>query len=232
MGEARTPSILLCLGLLSCAEAHLAHGLGSEPSATAAPAPERHRAGCRLNVATHAATCPCAFAEDIDQLPDRPDLETLDLELDEGVDPAGLDRLTHLRGLRVRNATDTQLVRVTLLPRLESLTVNAREGVDLSQLAYLKNLRSLSIGGNAHACDLTPLAALTKLEKLVLALSCEHGLDVAPLAALPALREVILHGVSESNDAPSKLPNAKVVLTPRSLCDIDPAACPTASSCK
>jgi hypothetical protein len=225
---------LTCLALLGC-EAGLAHGLGKEPAAE--PGPRDHlRQGCRLNINTHLATCPCAYPEDLDQLPDRDDLETIDMELAPGADAAVLDRLTRLHGLRVRNLEPQQLVRVTLLPRLDSLTIESDEAPDLSLLIYLKKLRSLTIGltRTAHACDITPLAQLQKLEKVVLSLQCEHEIDISPLTQLPLLHEVTLYG-HFSPDAAAKLPNTKVVVHDpnerASICDIDPSACPAVSAC-
>ena len=78
---------IACLSLASfvACDMSLAHGLGGEsPRANAAPP----RAGCRLNIATHVATCACATGADIDELPDRPDLDALDAELDDAADPA------------------------------------------------------------------------------------------------------------------------------------------------
>jgi len=201
------------------------------------PGPKDHlRQGCRLNVNTHLATCPCAYPEDLDQLPDRDDLETIDMELAQGADPAVLDRLTRLHGLRVRNLEPQQLVRITLLPRLDSLTIQSDETPDLSLLIYLKKLRSITIGlgGSAHACDISPLAQLPKLEKVVLALQCDHEIDTTPLTQLPLLHEVTLYG-RFAPDLAAKLPGAKVVVHDpgerTNICDLDPSACPAVSAC-
>jgi hypothetical protein len=222
-----------CTGLLAC-QLHLAPGLASEP----APAPvERYRAGCRLNLSTHTATCPCAFAEDLEQLPDRPDLETLDMELDGPADPVSLQRIPALHALKLRNVTEEKLERVALLPQLDALWFRTASQIDLRILAPLKGLKSLAVilVGASATCDVSPLAQLEKLQKLTLATHCEHGLDLTPLSGLRDLREVTLYGVLPTTDQAAQLPKAKVVVHEvkgGGICELDPSACPESTACK
>jgi hypothetical protein len=98
-------------------------------------------------VQTHVATCACATAADVEELPDRDDLESLDVELDDGVDPSKLARLTHLRALTLRNAKADDVPRVATLTSLEHLTLSFPDDhpVDTAALSAIPNLHDLKI---------------------------------------------------------------------------------------
>jgi hypothetical protein len=109
---------------------------------------------------------------DLAELPDRPDLVTLDAELDASSDAGMLARLTHLRALRLSDPSPLQLSRVAGLPQIEHLTISTRSPIDLRALANMHPLRSLAVVAYAsepvHAADLEPLAGLPGLAELTL----------------------------------------------------------------
>jgi hypothetical protein len=176
--RSKLPFILLSFSLIACEDVTLAHGLRSTPPQQ--PTDPRHL-GCRLNVQTHVGTCGCATAGDVEDLPDRADLEALDIELDDGVDVSRLARLTHVHTLTLRNAKPEDIPRVATLTRLTSLT--------------------MSMDPKTPACDVAPLAQLVSLEHLTLSLGCDHPVDAAPLDALASLKNKTL-------DAPAPPPGS------------------------
>jgi hypothetical protein len=158
--------VLVVVALAAC-EIGLAPGLAGR----AAPA-ESSRQGCRLNLETQVATCPCLTPSDLAELPDRTDLVTLDAELAASSDTAMLARLTHLRWLRISDPSPLQLSSVAGLPQVEHLTISTRSLVDFRALANMHPLRSLEIVSYARepvpAGDLEPLVGLSGLMDLTL----------------------------------------------------------------
>jgi hypothetical protein len=166
----RLPSSIAALVVvLAGCEIGLAPGLAGRPSHV-----ESSRQGCRLNLETQVATCACMTPPDLAELPDRPDLVTLDAELDASSDAGMLARLTHLRALRVSDPSPRQLGGIAALPQVEHLTISTRSPIDFRSLANMHPLRSLAIV--AYASEPVPAGVL------------------APLTDLPALTELTLDG--------------------------------------
>lgn len=173
---------------------------------------------CALDVAAHAAECPCAVPEDLAELRDRPELISVDLHAIEPLDLARLGGLPHLRALRVvaLQAFDvtgvarlTQLRELTMtgapdslavfapLRRLEKLVLRRPAlappvpRVELAPLGALGELRELDLEA-VEVGDLAPLSRLGKLERVTL--RCGRDVDLSPLLALGELRQLTLLG--------------------------------------
>lgn len=193
-------SLLFVLILAACRQAE----------APAAP----YRRGCRMDLATHVAKCPCARAADLVEMPDRPDLETLRIHFADDADPRALERLTHVRTLEVAHPTTAQLAAVATLSRVTSLKLIAYDPRYLERLATMRQLRSLTLRG-AHAVEI----------------------DLSPLAGLRALRVIRIEGraavlLGRSAFGPDvEIRNEEGEPRPSpsgggGICEIDPSACP------
>jgi hypothetical protein len=177
---------------------------------------ESSRRGCSLNVETQVATCACALPSDLAELPDRPDLVTLNTELDESSDATQLARLTHLRTLRAFNPSTAQVRRIASLSQIQYLVVATRSPIDFQAFANMRHLRSLEIAGYG-----TKPVTLRELE---------------PLASLPELTALTLHGpFPTALELEPMFPRAVVkVRAPENAgpCEISPESCPPPSACE
>jgi hypothetical protein len=161
--------------------------------------------------------CPCALPADLNEIPDRTDLETLRVHFSGGADPRRLERLTHLRALEVAFPTSAQLRAVATLSRVEVLKVTAWESPDLATLATMRQLRSLTLeDAFAKEIDLAPLAGLPQLREIRI-----EGEPVS-LAGVAALRSVVLVRDESRRASPERS-----VAAGGGICDIDPSACPS-----
>jgi hypothetical protein len=185
-----------------------------------AGAPTEERRGCRLDIGTHVAKCPCALTSDLIEMPDRPDLETLRVHFAVDADPRRLERLTHLRALEIAHPTPAQLLGVSTLTRIETLVLTTWDPPDLAPLAAMRQLRKLTIrNANEGEIDLTPLAG-----------SSLHFIRIEGEPARLDGKEALGPDVELQDE----------VLDTRAhggICDIDPSACPRLSdiedwSCK
>ena len=152
-----------------------------------------HRRGCKLELATHVAFCPCALSVDLAEIPDRPDVETLHIRFWEDADPRLLARLTHLRRLEVDAPSPKLLEGIVTLSRVQELVISSAGTPPLSIVAKMRKLRKLSLlrdlPSNAveKTIDLTPLGAMTDLRELRIE-GQEAALDgLAALTSLPVL---------------------------------------------
>jgi hypothetical protein len=206
----RLCSVALVLVLAGC-EIGLSPGLAGSSTAG-----ESSRRGCSLNVETRVATCACALPSDLAELPDRPDLVTLNTELDETSDASLLARLTHLRTLRAFNPSTAQVRRIASLSQIEHLVVATRSPIDFQALANMRQLRSLEIAGYGTEPvtlrDLEPLGTLPELTALTL-----HGLFPTALELEPMFPRAIVK-VRVPVDA--------------GVCAISPESCPPPSACE
>ncbi|HEY8072580.1 MAG TPA: hypothetical protein VIF62_00680 [Labilithrix sp.] len=177
---------------------------------------ESGRKGCRLDVQTQVATCPCALPADLAELPDREDLVALDTELADSSDASMLARLTHLRSLRTFNVSAPQLARIATLPQIEQLALTARGPIDFGTLAKMQKLRSIEI--IAYGTQRVTAA------------------DLEPLASLPALVEIRLTGpFPRAGELEPMFPRAVVrVHAPENWgnCAITPESCPPPLACE
>ncbi len=114
----------------------------------------------------------------------------------------GLDNLTALEELDLELLEVEDLGPLAALSGLRSLNlVGLRAAHDLSPLAGLRNLERVRVaragmGDDVHVASVRPLAALDRLEEVVLSGTVIDDGDLSPVAELPRLRKLVIYQAS------------------------------------
>ena len=179
----------------------------------------------------------------LSQLTNQSSLGHLYIENNQIRDLTPLKTLTNLTSLILLDNPISDITPLTSLPRLNALYLGSRFGnnssiSDISPVAEMAQLRNLSIYGAAEVRDISPLAKLTGLYRLVLKrnnisditpllglrnlnildLSDNQISDVSPLTGLVKLQELHLLGNPIKNRKPllellRKNPDVKIYIT-------------------
>lgn len=135
--------------------------------------------------------------EDLDF--DNNDIEELDLS-ESTITNVQLEKISHLKNLRILNLSDTSIEDLSFLENLtylEEVDISGTKVIDLSSLCNLSYLRSLK-AHDTSINDLSPLRGLSNLKEIHMERADIE--DVTPLGEVSSLEVIDFYGNSSLQD--------------------------------